>query len=203
MIDEFHEQAERTGAKVVTAAGVDSIPSDLGTQLAIERLAEKGGRAAHVKVLFTDYAGSLSGGTSRSIATRKKVLKSDQYEADFHTGAYVLAPSAELKSSEETLPAGILFVSTGIYGVSAGRSSWRPSTPLRPKSGEGPPPWLRRAGKFRALVHATNEDRSELALVDVRGVISVRRIPMIHRRSSLCMETSFSSAYLPLIEHFL
>ena len=216
MIDEFHKEAERTGAKIVTAAGVDSIPSDLGTQLAIERLAEKGGRASHVKVLFTDYAGSLSGGTSRSIAARKKVLESDQYEAGFHTDAYVLAPSAEFKSSGETvagwdcfrfdrdlrrfggpffmapinarivrrslalnghlpctyeegiavsawLKAGWLFVSRG-FGYFVGAP-----IPLRPKSGEGPPPWLRRAGKFRALVHATTGDRTELALVDVRG----------------------------------
>ena len=44
MIDEFHQEAERTGARIVLAAGVDSIPSDLGVQLAIERLVAKGGR---------------------------------------------------------------------------------------------------------------------------------------------------------------
>lgn len=48
MIDEFHEVAEGTGAKIVLAAGVDSIPPDLGAQLAMERLSAKGGRARHV-----------------------------------------------------------------------------------------------------------------------------------------------------------
>ena len=95
MIDEFHSEAERTGAKVVLAAGVDSIPSDLGVQLAIERLSAKGGRARQVKALFTSYAGSFSGGTSRSMQARKNIQKSGEYAAEFHADPYVLAPGAE------------------------------------------------------------------------------------------------------------
>ena len=216
MIDEFHAEAERTGAKVVTAAGVDSIPSDLGTQLAIERLAEKGGRAAHVKVLFTDYAGSFSGGTSRTRAAATNVQKSGQYEAEFHTDAYVLAPSTELRSSGETVAGwdsfrfdrdlsrfgGPFFMApvnarivrrslaldghlpcTYEEGISVSawlKTGWLYASrgfgyfvgapiPFRPKPGEGPPPWLQRAGKFRALVHATTENRTEFALVEVQG----------------------------------
>jgi short subunit dehydrogenase-like uncharacterized protein len=41
--------------------------------------------------------------------------------------------------------------------------------PLRPESGEGPPPWLQRAGSFCVRVHATTEDRARSALVEVRG----------------------------------
>jgi short subunit dehydrogenase-like uncharacterized protein len=216
MIDAFHAEAERTGAKVVFAAGVDSIPSDLGTQFAIERLAEKGERAAHVKTLFTDYAGSFSGGTSRAMAARKKLRQSAEYDAAFHTDAYVLAPSTELRASDETvagwdslrfdrdfsrfggpffmapinarivrrslaldghlpctyeeglsvsawLKTGWLYASRG-FGYFVGAP-----IPLRPKPGEGPPSWLQRAGKFRALVHATTEDRAEFALVEVQG----------------------------------
>ena len=72
MIDEFHEEAERSGAKIVLAAGVDSIPSDLGVQLAIEHLAAKGGRARHTKALFTSYAGSFSGGNAPVNASPKE-----------------------------------------------------------------------------------------------------------------------------------
>jgi short subunit dehydrogenase-like uncharacterized protein len=103
MIDEFHAQAERTGARIVLAAGVDSIPSDLGTRLAIARLAEKGGRAAHVKALFTSYAGSFSGGTSRTMSAGRDVQRSGEYESGFHTDPYVLAPGAERSADGETV----------------------------------------------------------------------------------------------------
>lgn len=216
MIDEFHPEAERTGAKVVLAAGVDSIPSDLGVQLAIECLSAKGGRARQVKALFTKYAGSFSGGTRRSMQARKEFEKSDEYEAEFHADPYVLAPGAERAHDGETvagwdsyrfdadlrrfggpffmapinarivrrslaldghlpctyeegisvaawLGAAWLFMSRGLgYFVGA-------PIPLRPQSGEGPPPWLQRAGGFCVRVHATTEDRTKSALVEVRG----------------------------------
>ena len=217
MIDEFHAEAERTGAKVIVAAGVDSIPSDLGTQFAIEHLAEQGGRAAHVKTLFTDYAGSFSGGTSRSMAARKKLQQSDEYDAAFHTDAYVLAPGTDHKAGEETVAGwdafrfdrdfarfgGPFFMASinarivrrslaldghlpctyeeGIAASAWLKTGWLYASrglgyfvgapiPLRPKPGEGPPPWLQRAGKFRALVHATTESRTEFALIEVQGM---------------------------------
>ena len=103
LIDEFHEEAERTGARVVLAAGVDSIPSDLGTQLAIEHLSAKGGRARQVKALFTKYAGSFSGGTRAAMRARKMIKYSSEYEAAFHTDPYVLAPGAEWTHEGETV----------------------------------------------------------------------------------------------------
>lgn len=216
MIDEFHAEAERTGAKVVFAAGVDSIPSDLGAQFAIERLAENGGRAAHVKILFTDYAGSFSGGTSRTLAAGKALQTSHAYDTEFHTDAYVLAPSDELRARDETVAGwdslrfdrdfsrfgGPFFMApinarivrrslalaghlpcTYEEGISASawlKTGWLYASrgfgyfvgapiPLRPKPGEGPPSWLQRAGKFRALVHAMTANRTEFALVEVQG----------------------------------
>ena len=73
MIDRFHDEAQRTGAKIVLAAGVDSVPSDLGSQFAIEQLERRGARAAQVKALFTDYAGSFSGGTAKVLAALKQL----------------------------------------------------------------------------------------------------------------------------------
>lgn len=216
LIDEFHQEAGRTGAKVVLAAGVDSIPSDLGTQLAIQRLSAKGGVPRQVKALFTSYAGSFSGGTRRAMRARELIRHSTEYEAAFHVDPYVLAPGAEWVDTSETvvgwdsfrfdhdlkrfgapffmapinarvvrrslaldghlpctyaegisiaafLKAGWLFVSRG-FGYLVGAP-----IPLHPKSGEGPPRWLQRAGKFCVRVHATTEDRSKSALVEVRG----------------------------------
>jgi len=103
MIDEYHDEAGRTGAKIVFGAGVDSIPSDLGVQLAIEHLSSKGGRARHAKALFTAYAGSFSGGTRRSSQARKEIRNSPHYEPDFHTDPYVLAPGAKRSDDSETV----------------------------------------------------------------------------------------------------
>ncbi len=216
MIDEFHPEAERTGAKVVLAAGVDSVPSDLGVQLAIERLSAKGGRARQAKALFTRYAGSFSGGTRRSMQSRKETQRSDEYEAEFHADPYVLAPGAERAHDGETVagwdsyrfdpdlrrfggPFFMAPINARIVRRSLALDGHLPCTyeegisvaawlgtawlymsrgfgyfvgapiPFRPQSGEGPPPWLQRAGSFCVLVHATTEDRTKSALVEVRG----------------------------------
>ena len=216
MIDEFHLEAEGTSATIVLAAGVDSIPSDLGVQFAIERLAAKGGRARHAKSLFTSYAGSFSGGTRRSMKARESIKQSDEYEPGFHTNPYVLAPGAERSHDGETVCGwdsrrfdtdlrrfgGPFFMAPinarvvrrslaldghlpctyeeGISTAALLKASWLylsrgfgyfvgAPIPMKPKPGEGPPLWLQRAGNFCVRVHVTTEDRSESALVEVRG----------------------------------
>ena len=103
MIDEFHSEAQRTGAKIVLGAGVDSIPSDLGTQFAIEQLEELGVSAARVKVLFTDYSGSFSGGTHKTLKAIATLAKSGRYDDDFHRDPYVLTPETEFESDGESV----------------------------------------------------------------------------------------------------
>ncbi len=103
MIDQFHEEAQRTGAKIVFAAGIDSVPSDLGTQFAIEQLERRRKRAAHVKALFTDYAGSFSGGTAKVLDALEQLPRSGEYDAAFCSDPYVLAPRAEGKLERETV----------------------------------------------------------------------------------------------------
>jgi len=216
MIDEFHQEAERTGARIVLAAGVDSIPSDLGVQFAIEHLAAKGGRARHAKALFTSYAGSFSGGTRRSMQARKNIKQSGEFEAGFHTDPYVLAPGAKRSHDGETVSGwdtrrfdtdfrrfgGPFFMApinarvvrrslaldghlpcTYAEGISTAallKVVWLYASrgfgyfvgapiPMKPKPGEGPPLWLQRAGNFCVRVHVTTEDRTQSALVEVRG----------------------------------
>jgi short subunit dehydrogenase-like uncharacterized protein len=216
MIDEFHDEAERTGARIVLAAGVDSIPSDLGVQFAIERLAAKGGRARHAKALFTSYAGSFSGGTRRSMQARKNIKQSTEYKAGFHTDPYVLAPGAAPSHEGETVTGwdsrrfdpdfrrigGPFFMAPinarvvrrslaldghlpctyeeGISVAALLKVVWLYASrgfgyfvgapiPMKPESGQGPPLWLQRAGDFCVRVHVTTEDRTQSALVEVRG----------------------------------
>lgn len=216
MIDEHHDEAGRTSAKIVFGAGVDSIPSDLGVQLAIEHLASKGGRARHTKALFTSYAGSFSGGTRRSMQARKRIAQSLEYDPRFHTDPYVLAPGSKPSDDSETVSGwdsrrfdadfrrfgGPFFMApinarvvrrslalgghlpcTYAEGISTGawlKASWLwlsrgfgyfvgAPIPMKPESGEGPPPWLQRAGDFCVRVHASTDDRTRSALVEVRG----------------------------------
>ena len=216
LIDAFHQKAESTGAKIVLAAGVDSIPSDLGVQLGIEQLAAKGARASHAKALFTSYAGSFSGGTRRSGQLRKNIKQSNEYEAGFHTDPYVLAPGVKRSQDDETVSGwdsrrfdadfrrfgGSFFMApinarvvrrslaigghlpcTYAEGISTGallKAAWLwlsrglgyfvgAPIPMKPEPGEGPPAWLQRAGNFCVQVHVSNEDRTQSALVEVRG----------------------------------
>lgn len=216
MIDRFHEEAQRTGAKIVHSAGVDSIPSDLGTQLAIEQLEQRGEKAAHVKALFTAYAGSFSGGTNQTLQSLEQLRESGQYDAAFYDDPYVLAPSAEGKVEGETVTGwdetrfdrdfgklGMPFFMAPINarnvrrslalsgrlpcsyaeGVSLGallKAGWLwmsrgfgyfvgAPIPLSPKSGQGPPEWLRRAGKFCVVLKATSATGEHTTTVEVQG----------------------------------
>ena len=89
MVDKYHEEARRSGAKIILGGGVDSIPSDLGTMLALQALLgdadEDSQEEAHgqgqaqgvvsVVAMYTEYSGSISGGTlasGRAMARAKR-----------------------------------------------------------------------------------------------------------------------------------
>ena len=216
MIDEFHAEAERTGAKIVHAAGVDSIPSDLGTQFAIELLEHRGATASHVKALFTDYAGSFSGGSNRTLKAIAELPKTGQYDKAFRHDPYLLAPGYETRVDDESvagwdrlrfdrdfkrvgMPFFMAPINARIVRRSLALSGRLPCTyeegitvgawlktgwlwmsrgfgyfvgapiPLSPKPGQGPPAWLRRAGKFRVVVKATSSTDDRSVTVEVQG----------------------------------
>ncbi len=68
MIDAHHQEAERTGARIVHCCGYDSIPSDLGTLMIQEAFKAKHGRyASQVKMAAGETSGGFSGGTFASM----------------------------------------------------------------------------------------------------------------------------------------
>jgi short subunit dehydrogenase-like uncharacterized protein len=68
MIDSHHEEAQKTGARIVHCCGFDSIPSDLGVHYLQQQCHErKGEYAQHVKVRLKSAKGGLSGGTFASM----------------------------------------------------------------------------------------------------------------------------------------
>src|SRR5262249_8867216 len=67
MIDAHHEEAKRTGARIVFSCGFDSIPFDLGVLTLQEKAREKFGRPARrVKARLRGVKGGMSGGTAAS-----------------------------------------------------------------------------------------------------------------------------------------
>ena len=63
----------KSGAKVIFGGGVDSIPSDLGTMLAVGAL--RGEEDVKVVGCYTEYSGSFSGGTLNSGRAKNKAKR--------------------------------------------------------------------------------------------------------------------------------
>lgn len=65
MIDTHQAQAEETGARLVHACGMDSVPSDLGVFLVQKAAVERHGRpCTQVKMRISEFKGGFSGGTA-------------------------------------------------------------------------------------------------------------------------------------------
>ncbi|MGB5324848.1 MAG: saccharopine dehydrogenase NADP-binding domain-containing protein [Pseudomonadales bacterium] len=97
MIDEFHETAIENGAKIVLGGGVDSIPSDLGTYLALAKIGVNDTTAVPVQVtgVYTEYSGSFSGGTLASGKARKAAIRSGRLTRAAMRDPYLLAPGVQ------------------------------------------------------------------------------------------------------------
>ncbi|MCY1015719.1 saccharopine dehydrogenase family protein [Pyxidicoccus sp. MSG2] len=68
MIDDHHEQARASGARIVHTCGFDSIPSDLGTLMMQEHMREKhGGHLGSVRLYMGPMRAGASGGTVASL----------------------------------------------------------------------------------------------------------------------------------------
>ena len=67
MIDEHHERAAASGARIVPCCGFDSIPSDLGVLVLHDHLAKSGDRLAEAHLLVVKMSGGASGGTLASM----------------------------------------------------------------------------------------------------------------------------------------
>lgn len=76
-IDEHHEAAKASGARICFSAGFDSIPFDLGVLMLQKAAKEKfGAPAPRVKGRVRAMAGTFSGGTAASLtATMKSIAK--------------------------------------------------------------------------------------------------------------------------------
>ena len=90
---EAHELARETGARIVHAAGFDSVPSDLGVLLLRERVVADGEGTLEETVLLLDsMRGGVSGGTIDSMRTQVETVKTDPALGRILADPYALSP---------------------------------------------------------------------------------------------------------------
>ena len=93
MIDAHHEEAKRTGARIVFSCGFDSIPFDLGVLTLQEKAREKFGRPARrVKARLRNVKGGMSGGTAASARATLAAAARDPALMRLLTDPFALTP---------------------------------------------------------------------------------------------------------------
>jgi short subunit dehydrogenase-like uncharacterized protein len=91
-IDAVDARAKETGARIVTACGYDSIPSDLGVHLLHERAVADAAGALLDTTLHAKSRGGLSGGTIDSSRAQLEAVAHDKALRKVIFDAYALSP---------------------------------------------------------------------------------------------------------------
>ena len=79
MIDAHHEEAQKTGARIVHTCGFDSIPSDLGVLMMQDHMREAhGGHLEGVRLYMGPMRGGASGGTAASMLQAMEDASTDR-----------------------------------------------------------------------------------------------------------------------------
>ncbi len=89
LVTNLHDQAERSGARLVPSCGFDSIPSDLGVGLTATRVAADGDRLVSAVLHLRSARGGISGGTVDSM--RQQIIAA---QADSSVGPVLADPQA-------------------------------------------------------------------------------------------------------------
>lgn len=101
-IDRHHEEAQRSGARIVHACGFDSIPSDLGTLMLSQAVRSRyAGRLREVEVLVKGMRGGFSGGTVSSMLETIDAMKRDPSLRKLFGNPYSLNPNGDRGNARE------------------------------------------------------------------------------------------------------
>jgi short subunit dehydrogenase-like uncharacterized protein len=93
-IDENHETARSTGARIVHSCGFDSIPSDIGVHVLHARIeADDAGEMTDTTLVVTSLRGGISGGTIDSMRHQLDVVRTDRALRRLAASPYSLSPS--------------------------------------------------------------------------------------------------------------
>jgi short subunit dehydrogenase-like uncharacterized protein len=91
-IDQHHEAARASGARIVHSCGFDSIPSDLGVFMLDEAMRARGRRLRRVDSFFGEMKGKFSGGTFASMLNAVEEGKRDPSVRRIMADPYSLVP---------------------------------------------------------------------------------------------------------------
>ncbi|MET8774346.1 saccharopine dehydrogenase NADP-binding domain-containing protein [Nocardia sp. NPDC004654] len=95
-IDTYHDEAARTGAKIVNSCGYDSIPSDLSVyQLYRSTVADNTGELTDT-TLIASLKGGVSGGTIDSGRAMMEAIAADSSKASVLSHPYSLSPDKSM-----------------------------------------------------------------------------------------------------------
>ena len=93
MIDAHSAEAEETGARIVHACGMDSVPSDLGVHFLQRRAMEVHGKpCSRVRMRVIELRGGFSGGTAASLLHGTEAGRDDPSIGQALRDPYYLAP---------------------------------------------------------------------------------------------------------------
>ncbi len=96
MIDQHHDTARDSGARIVHTCGFDSIPSDMGVHLMQREMRARHGVAcAAVKYRTRDFKGGFSGGTVASMLNMMEEVERDPSIKNVLEDPYGLNPEGE------------------------------------------------------------------------------------------------------------
>jgi len=92
-IDDNHELARSTGARIVHSCGFDSIPSDIGVHVLDRRIkADGAGELTDTTMVVTTLRGGISGGTIDSMRHQLDVVRTDRTLRRLAASPYSLSP---------------------------------------------------------------------------------------------------------------
>ncbi|NKY56544.1 saccharopine dehydrogenase family protein [Nocardia flavorosea] len=95
-IDSYHEEAARTGAKIVNSCGYDSVPSDLSVyQLYRRTVADNTGELGDTTLIAT-LRGGVSGGTIDSGRAMMEAVAADKSKGAVLSHPYSLSPDKSM-----------------------------------------------------------------------------------------------------------
>ncbi|MDC0713847.1 saccharopine dehydrogenase NADP-binding domain-containing protein [Stigmatella sp. ncwal1] len=109
-IDTHHEQARKSGARIVHTCGFDSIPSDLGVLVLQEYMKEHHGTHCHrVNFYVTRMRGGISGGTLASMVQAMDEMSADPSIRRVLGNPHALDPEPRRGNREERDQMGVRY----------------------------------------------------------------------------------------------
>ncbi|VFB00030.1 saccharopine dehydrogenase family protein [Nocardia cyriacigeorgica] len=95
-IDRYHEEAARTGAKIVNSCGYDSVPSDLSVYQLYRRTVEDNTGELTDTTLIASLKGGVSGGTIDSGRAMMEAVAADPSKQSVLSHPYSLSPDKSM-----------------------------------------------------------------------------------------------------------